>query len=264
MRDERKPMLVFLCEDSLEGILTAVYEAYQSRYGHDNIRLQLATQEYEMELFSTYREIAADAVSTDKVLYSILDRIGQAARESVIQAAYSAEADKAEVIYRYLIRGFAVGARITDHLSDPFVGRMFAICRGFGNEVHRFRQFLRFLVQENGLMTAVIEPKGRVLTFLVPHFADRLPGEDFIIWDKTHDQAALHRKQQGWFLMDHIGRDYPEYAAELEQAGTEEARMQGLWKIFFHAIAVEERKNGDLQRQFLPKWYRGHMTEFRE
>ena len=46
-------MYVFICEDSLEGIFTGVYDACASRLGHRNIRL--ATGEPEnYELFSEY------------------------------------------------------------------------------------------------------------------------------------------------------------------------------------------------------------------
>ena len=57
MRDETKPMRILLCEDSLEGILTGVYEAYKSRYGHDNIKLCLDSEEYEIEMFSEYQKM---------------------------------------------------------------------------------------------------------------------------------------------------------------------------------------------------------------
>ncbi len=262
MRDETKPMRILLCEDSLEGILTGVYEAYKSRYGHDNIKLCLDSEEYEIEMFSEYQKIEPDAESANKVLLSILEKIGDTARKNIVEAAYSAEADKAEVIYRYLIRGYVVGSRIVDYLSDPYVNRLFALCRRLWNEVHNWKEFLRFQIQENGLLTAVIEPKAKVLTFLMPHFADRLPIENFVIYDKTHDQAGIHQKQQGWFLAEKLGRDYPEYVARLEMTTREEAQMQDLWRIFFETIAIKERENIKLHTQLLPKWYREHMVEF--
>ena len=41
-------MTVYTCKDSFEGILTGVYDAWMSRKGHDNVRL---------ELKGTYHEI---------------------------------------------------------------------------------------------------------------------------------------------------------------------------------------------------------------
>ena len=35
-----------------------------------------------------------------------------------------------------------------------------------------------------------------------------------------------------------------------------------LWKVFFDAIAIEERRNEKCQMNHVPKWYRKHMNEF--
>ena len=37
-----------------------------------------------------------------------------------------------------------------------------------------------------------------------------------------------------------------------------------LWKSFFHAIGIEQRRNPKCQRTMMPLWYRRNMTEFRE
>ena len=48
-------MVVFVCEDSPEGIFTGVYDAWSSRLGHENVRLEVQG-EYNYSLFSEYRE----------------------------------------------------------------------------------------------------------------------------------------------------------------------------------------------------------------
>ena len=35
-------MTIFLCDDTMEGIFTAVYDAWASRLGHANVKLQVA------------------------------------------------------------------------------------------------------------------------------------------------------------------------------------------------------------------------------
>ena len=68
-------MYVFICEDSLEGIFTGVYDACASRLGHRNIRL--ATGEPEnYELFSEYIHVAPSADKTGKVIRTITSRFG--------------------------------------------------------------------------------------------------------------------------------------------------------------------------------------------
>ena len=69
-------MTVFVCEDSLDGILTGVYDAWDSRLGHSGVRLKTAdTDTYE--LFCEYREVAADMEKAEKVLRTVLRRMAR-------------------------------------------------------------------------------------------------------------------------------------------------------------------------------------------
>ena len=43
----------YLCEDSLEGIFTGIYDAWASGLGHDGVRVLMKNQ-YEPEFFMEY------------------------------------------------------------------------------------------------------------------------------------------------------------------------------------------------------------------
>lgn len=49
-------MVIFICKDDFDSILCGVYDAWMSRLGHDNVRLQLQGA-YNMELFAKYRDV---------------------------------------------------------------------------------------------------------------------------------------------------------------------------------------------------------------
>ena len=53
-------MTVYTCKDSFEGILTGVYDAWMSRKGHSNVRLETAGQYSTMELFCDYIDVIPD------------------------------------------------------------------------------------------------------------------------------------------------------------------------------------------------------------
>ena len=46
-------MRVYVCEDSFEGLMTAVYSAWADKLGHKNVRLELEG-EYNLQLFAEY------------------------------------------------------------------------------------------------------------------------------------------------------------------------------------------------------------------
>ena len=73
---------VFLREDSLDGILTGVYEAWDSRLGHDKVKLQTEGMD-TMELFCEYQTVRTDLEKAEKVLRTVKRRMGEKAREAV-------------------------------------------------------------------------------------------------------------------------------------------------------------------------------------
>ena len=61
---------IFLCEDSIEGIFTGVYNAWESRYPKDYIKLS-SEQESNYELFSETIDVETDIEKASKVARTI-------------------------------------------------------------------------------------------------------------------------------------------------------------------------------------------------
>ena len=57
--------IIFVCEDNLDGIFTGIYDAWDSRYGHENVKLIIDSEE-TMELFSRYVEVGADGEKAER------------------------------------------------------------------------------------------------------------------------------------------------------------------------------------------------------
>ncbi len=98
---------VFLCEDSLDGILTGVYDAWDSGLGHENVRLDLE-EGYSMELFCSCRTVRTDLVKAEKVLRTVARRMGREAEEAVCFASACPEREKADAVYRLIVRGLSM------------------------------------------------------------------------------------------------------------------------------------------------------------
>lgn len=251
-------MTVYLCEDSLEGILCGVYDAWMGKKGHANVRLELEG-EFEQELFTEYCTVSLERNKVSRVIESIRNQICEEAYENVYAATLSQDMDKADKIYRFLIYGFHFGKRIMKMLQIPEVFQLFQLCRNVYNENHLLTGFIRFTeLKENGLLFSRIAPKNAVIPLLAVHFSDRLPNEKWIIYDANRRQAAVHNPQTGWAIFYVDDRE----AEEMErwQKGTQD--YEQLWKIFHSAVAIRERENRDCQRNHLPLRFREYMTEF--
>lgn len=250
-------MHIFLCEDSIDGIFTGIYDAWASRYGHKNIKLCI-NDTITYELFSEYITVTPDSEKSKKVGRTIIARLGMEVYQDILQAVLAHDdkkkneyPDKADCIYRTLLYGFSLpdGHRILQALGNPYIARVFELSRSTGNEAHHLLGFLRFQELENGVLFSAIHPKNQVISVLAEHFADRLPQEHFMIYDATHQIAAIHKAGSGYFLMDASNLN-PDVITRLSPA---EKEYQKLWCGFFDSIAIEARKNPKLQSQNIPK-----------
>lgn len=104
------------------------------------------------------------------------------------------------------------------------------------------------------MLGAVIEPKNRVLPLLRHHFCERYANETFFIFDRTNREVLFHTQGRARIVpMEHL---------ELAAPDETELQYRQLWKTFFETVAIKERRNPRCQNSFLPKRYRGVMTEF--
>lgn len=249
---------VYLCENSVEGILSGVYAAWTSRKGHANVQLGLMGDEDTMELFCQYEEVPVNAQSVDKVVQAIRGKISEEAYIAVYKAALSKERDRGDKIYRFLIYGFHFGAKIVHMLQVQEVYEIFQMCRNIDNETHLLTGFVRFVEMEGDLLVSRIGPKNDVIVLLAPHFMDRLSGENWVIYDENRRKAVLHPAFRPWFLVDLIS---PEWEKQMKKASDED-EYEKLFQRFRISVSIKERTNPVCQRNHMPLRYRAYMPEF--
>ena len=249
---------IFICEDDFVSIMTAVYDAWDFSRGkkHDLVRIELVGTG-NFELFAEYVDVRPDEEKCAKVVRSIRNKISEEVFGEVFRGTLSDKPDKANAIYHFLVVAFKSGRRVLYELGNPAVIRLFELTRYVGNEQHRLLGFIRFEELYNGVLFSKIAPVNNVLTLIAPHFCDRLPNENWIIYDERRKTAAIHRKHGGWCLTSD--------ALMLDRivSAEREGFYKDLWKTFFDTIAIEERKNYKLQRQLMPLRYRENIVEFK-
>ena len=250
-------MTIFLCEPGYTGILSGIYDAGISKIPQDELRLEIKNSGQNVELFAVYRECSPSEEKGKKVLETVRQRLNSHIQEQLYVASLSEDVLRADKMYRYLKVLFLRGASAADQLQIPAVHEIFKLCRSVYNEKHQFIEFLRFSQMEGGFLAGKIQPKNDVLELIAPYFADRLGEENWLICDIGRGKAAVHVKGEKWFLAE-ISSD------ELEKIciQSDEKDWEKLWKTFFTAIAIEQRKNPDCQRSHLPLRFRPLMTEF--
>ena len=252
-------MYVYICQDSPEGIFTAIYNIFENKHNLPDTRLLL---EWEPLLLAEYIEVEADAEKSQKVLRTLFRRFGQEDTHLIFMALASSDPEKAEAVYRTIAYGLAEKVRpghLFDHLADRYVLYAHKLSLNARRECQHFKGFLRFRELKSGGMYALINPKNNLLPELMEHFLDRFPSENFMILDEVRQQIGIHRSREGWFMTID-----PEAFERIKATEVSEMQLyyEELFQKFCKTIAIKERRNEGLQKNLLPLRYRTHMTEF--
>ena len=92
----------------------------------------------------------------------------------------------------------------------------------------------------------------------MPHFADRLSVENFMIYDEKRELFGVHPARKDWYLVTaEKGLDM-----ESRKRSDKEETYQELFTLFHQTIAIKERENNRLQRCMCPIRYQDYMVEF--
>ena len=253
-------MLVYQCEDSLEGIFTAVYTAYEEKREPSDTMLSL---EEELYLFAEYQTVKPEPEKAVKVMRTLKRKFGEEDYMQLCLALSAPNSQKAQAVYQTIALGLAgkkaAWGHLLDNLANDYVNQTFSLARGAMNENCHLKGFVRFQELEGGILYSKIGPKNNLLTFLMPHFADRFPMENFILLDEKRNLFGVHPAGGQWYLLS--GSRILEGAVHFKLS-EEERKYQELFCHFCHKIAIKERENLKLQRNMLPLRFQEYMIEF--
>ena len=252
-------MVIYQCEDSLESIFTAVYKAYEEKRNHCDTEICL---DEEPRLFAEYVKVDADVSKAVKVMRTLEGQFGEEDYLWLCYALASEAEDKAQAVYQTIVDGLkrkVFRNHLFDNLACTYVNRAFGLARAVSRECQHLKGFVRFQELESGILYSEITPKNNILTFLMPHFADRFPMENFMIYDSSRGILGLHPAGKQWYLVE--GSENPKMA-EGFILSNKEREYEELFRCFCRKICIEERTNLKLQRNMLPLRFRENMVEF--
>ena len=248
--------ITVICEDTFDGIMTAIYDGWVLMREGNSIKIHPGLS-YEIGFFSEYKEIKTDERKASQVASSIRVRISVPAYMAVYRACMHYDEEKANKILKFLTVGYRVGAKVMKMYGEKAVMDMLEINRKVANEAHLFKGFVRFEEIKGGILYSEIEPKCNVITLLAYHFEDRFPEEKFIIYDSKRKLSCIHDIGKETILV--VDRDMNQMTKDLKYSDD----YNELWRLFFNTIGIDSRYNPKCQMTQLPKWFRKNMTEFK-
>ena len=250
---------VYVCNDTVTGIFSGIYDAWRAKKEEDECEIALRGM-LDQQLFCDYIEVDETEHKAVAVEALIKKHLGRKVYWDIYHAVLAADAKKGDAVLGTMLAAKRIpdSTKIMDHLSHPKVEKVFELSRNVFGEAHSYKGFLRFRELANGVLYAEIEPKNQILTCLAPHFAERLPVENWMIHDKPHKMFAVHEAGKRWVIFWGERMDETVFGVVSER----EEEYARLWKGFCRTIAIESRTNPRCQLQHLPLRYRERMTEF--
>lgn len=250
----------YLYDGSFDGLLTCIYHHYYREAATGIYPVDC----YQPNLLSPSMVVETEPALADRVYRAIEEKISSRALETVYHVYISSAPEKENLILGYIRLGFQMGSRVDLYHSHPAVYPVHRLERKVTGEAHRLLGLLRFS-DMGRFLYAVMAPDHHVLPLLGDHFADRLPGERWIIHDKRRNLAIIHDGhnrsscrspvRSRWYITD--------FSYHLEEKMPENERQwQRLWQTYFEKVSIESRYNPRLQSRCVPHRYRRYLVEF--
>lgn len=244
--------MVFQYDDTFEGLMTAVFEAYVRKPAPSAI----VGRQHQRILGAYYETIPTDGQKAGRVVEGVRQRVGADAYERIWTGFLSCDPEKGTVIYRYIRLAMKLGAAVRRHITDERVIAMEKLASLVSKESYQLIEFVRFSRMEGGVYYAKIAPENDVVSLMMPFFAERFNTQPFLIHDTNNRIAGVYDTRD-WVLVSAEDLQLPDYASD-------EKEYRRLWKRFYDTVAIRERINPKLRRQHMPRRFWRNMTEMTE
>lgn len=246
-----EPEVVYRYDGSFPGFLTCVFESYVRR----ERPFAFSTPDDPRIYLCPEREIVTSEVEAGRVYASLGSKLSPRGERLVTYAFLTCLPDRELHIYAFLRYGYEAGPTAVRNLTDDRVAVLRDAVRHLTREAELLKGFVRFS-DCGGVLAGEIAPKNRVLPLLRGHFRARFPGEAFVLYDRTHQEALFHQSGRTAIL--------PVESFSVGAPDGDERFYRALWRRFYETISIEGRYNPKLRMSHMPKRYWSTMTEFQE
>lgn len=258
-RAELYSALAYAYDDSLEGLLSAIFAAYERHERPSDVEPELRLRP---RLDQRVSFIETNLAHAERVRKGLIRVCGPNAFEAVKCASLCGMPGSGTAAYRFVRYAMDEAPSKRRALSDlvhPSVEPLRRVLKRIRSEREHMLQFIRFEELEGGLWFARCNPQDSVIPLVMDHFAARFNTQAFIIFDEVHHLAGVYEGRD-WYLVPTDERG----PVGLPGRTAREAEMQAAWKSFYRSVAIESRYNPELRRHFMPKRFWRNLTEMQE
>jgi probable DNA metabolism protein len=251
-------MLYFIYDNTFEGLLTCVFDAFNRR----EFPQRIVRNDVVAPLFTESFKVITDETKSKRVLDALKKKISHSALQMLF-VDFLSELDGVEiVIFRYIQKAITAKTAIEMNFADADVLELSKIYRKVIREEERVRQFVRFQKTADNIYFAVIEPIYNVLLLTANFFKTRYADQQWIVYDTKRKYGLFYDLNTvETVCFDNL--DISSITGNLNPEKLDESELffRDLWKDYLNAITIRERMNLKLQRQYMPVRFWKYLTE---
>ena len=254
-------MTIFIFDNTFEGLLTSVFEAYFRRTFPD----ALLPEGEPLPLFhEEVFTVITEEEKAKRVWRGLQKKLSSGALSCLAQCWLAEEADTPMLLFRYIRKAIDAPRSIETNFADPDVLEFSRMWKRVDWERLRMLQFIRFQKAADGTFFAAVEPEKNALPLAIDHFKDRFADQPWLIYDIKRAYGFYYDlKEVRQVTFEEGSREGHLVTGMLDESlmDKDEKLFQQLWKTYFKAICIKERLNPRKHKQDMPVRYWKHMTE---
>ena len=273
-------MLVYTFDNTLDGLLTAVFDCFALRQqpvippmgtsaGKDGRcrEIRLLTEGEQLPLFADeHHTVTTDGEKAERVWKGLERQLSKDGLHMITISWLSEERALNQPLFNFICKVFRLKVKdFEKNASDPDVLDVRNTCRRVLHEQLRMKQFIRFQKAKDGTYLAVVSPDHNVLPLITDHFADRFNDQPWLIYDARRHYGYYY---DGKTVIRITFEDEATVPFDLSSGKMDadilsenDKLFQDLWRTYFKAICIKERMNPKKQLSDMPRRYWKYITE---
>jgi probable DNA metabolism protein len=252
-------MTTIIYDGTFEGFLSAVFEIYESK-----LFPQKCTNnaKYQPQIFDEVHNVVTNEANAKRVWNGLCKKLSKEGQK-ILYYTFLSENEGAEMLLlRFIHKVLAAKNNIEQNFGDRDVLEVWQIAKKVGREIQRIPMFVRFQKTRDGIFYASFDPQYNILHLATDHFKNRFADQKWILYDTTRNYGYYYDLNKITEI------SFTESTIDLKTGklleGTmanDELDFQRLWKIYYTEIAIKERINPRLQRQYMPRKFWKYLVE---
>ena len=251
-------MLYFLYDNTFEGLLTSVFDAFFRKQFPEKI----VSEGTQLPLFSETFMVITDTEKAERVLTGLQKKLSKSATQMLFVCFLSEMEEVPTLIFNYIRKALLSEKSIELNFADDDVLKLSKIYKKVQWEAEHMRQFVRFQKTADGVFFAIFEPMYNVLPLASEYFEERFADQQWIVYDIKRGYGLYYDLEKTEIVrFENLQVSHKTGQLSPDKLDEYELAFQQLWKDYFKSITIKERINPKLHRQHLPKRFWKYLTE---